>query len=102
MIHVLATITVRPGKRAAFLEEFRRLVPKVHLEKGCLEYGAAIDVATTLPAQLPLRDNVVMVIEKWQDTQALADHLMAPHMNEYRAQVRDLVESIELQVLEPA
>lgn len=102
MIHVLATITVQPGKRDEFLAEFRKLVPQVHAEKGCIEYGAAVDVATTLPSQQPLRDHVVLVIEKWEDTQALADHLMAPHMNDYRARVRDIVESIELQILEPA
>lgn len=102
MIHVLATIRVAPGKRAEFLAEFHKLIPLVRAETGCIEYASAIDVQTTLPAQLPLRDDVVMVVEKWDDLDALAAHLMAPHMLEYRARVKSLVLGTELQVLEPA
>ena len=102
MIHVLATIRVAPGKRDEFLKEFHQLIPLVREETGCIEYGSAIDVQTTLPAQLPLRDDVVMVVEKWDDLDALAAHLMAPHMLEYRARVKALVLGTELQVLEPA
>ncbi|MBL9122963.1 MAG: antibiotic biosynthesis monooxygenase [Planctomycetaceae bacterium] len=102
MIHVLATIRVAAGKRDEFLTEFRKLVPLVRAEQGCIEYGAAIDVPTTLPAQLPLRDDVVMVVEKWDDLDALAAHLIAPHMLDYRARVKTLVLGTELQVLEPA
>jgi quinol monooxygenase YgiN len=102
MIHVLATVRVVPGKRSEFLAEFRKLIPLVREESGCIEYGSAIDVQTTLPAQPPLRDDVVMVVEKWADLDALAAHLMAPHMLEYRARVKALVVGTELQVLEPA
>ncbi|MBI1830559.1 MAG: antibiotic biosynthesis monooxygenase, partial [Planctomycetes bacterium] len=46
MIHVIATITVKPGKRDAFLAEFHRIVPAVHAEAGCIEYGPSVDVAS--------------------------------------------------------
>ncbi|MCB1804273.1 MAG: antibiotic biosynthesis monooxygenase, partial [Candidatus Competibacteraceae bacterium] len=39
MIHVLATIQLKPGQRAAFLQEFHQVMPKVHQEQGCIEYG---------------------------------------------------------------
>ena len=48
MIHVLATIEVTPGQRAAFLEQFHWVVPLVRAEEGCIEYGAAIDVPTLM------------------------------------------------------
>ena len=48
MIHVLATIEVAPGRREEFLAAFQELVPDVRAEKGCLEYGPAIDLATTV------------------------------------------------------
>ena len=43
MIHVIATVQLAPGTRGPFLEEFRKVVPLVRAEDGCLEYGAAID-----------------------------------------------------------
>ena len=101
MIHVIATIHVHTGRRAPFLDEFRRLVPLVHAEVGCLEYGPAVDVAAGLPTPTPLREDVVTVVEKWADLPALKAHLTAPHMQEYRTRVKDLVRSVELQVLEP-
>jgi len=38
MIHVIATIELAEGKRQAFLAEFRKLVPLVKAEAGCLAY----------------------------------------------------------------
>jgi hypothetical protein len=55
MIYVIATIEVKPGKRAAFLTEFHRNVPNVLAEKGCIEYGPTVDLKTEIKAQIPLR-----------------------------------------------
>ena len=102
MIHVIATVTVHPGKRDALLTEFNRNVPNVLKEDGCIEYGAAVDVDSGLPVQGPLRENVVVVVEKWASLDALKAHMQAPHMAEYRVRVRDLVAGVTLQVLRPA
>ncbi|MHB1033860.1 MAG: putative quinol monooxygenase [Pirellulales bacterium] len=101
MIHVIATIELMPGKREAFLVEFHKLVPKVLAEKGCIDYGPTIDLATTLP-DVPLREHVVTVVERWEDIEALQSHLMAPHMMEYRAKVKEMIVGMGLQVLQPA
>jgi quinol monooxygenase YgiN len=102
MIHVIATIELAEGKREAFLEEFRKVVPLVRAEAGCLEYGPAVDVASGFPAQGPPRANVVTVVERWESLEALKAHLQAPHMASYRPRVKDLVVRSSLQVLEPA
>jgi quinol monooxygenase YgiN len=102
MIHVLATITLRPGAQEAWLEEFARLAPEVQAEDGCIEYGAAMDVPSGIPIQEPMRTDVVMVIEKWSDLGALAAHLEAPHMAAWRGRVKDLMTGVSLQVLTPA
>lgn len=102
MIHVIATIELNAGKRDAFLAEFHKLVPQVRAEAGCLEYGPAIDVATDISAQIPLRENVVTVVEKWEDLPALKAHLVAPHMLDYRPRVKELVKGTTLQILGPA
>jgi quinol monooxygenase YgiN len=102
MIHVIATIELNPGTRESFLTEFRKLVPFVRAEEGCLEYGATIDVASGLAVQPPIRENTVTVVEKWSDLAALKAHLQAPHMNDYRPRVKDYVASVRLDVLQPA
>lgn len=102
MIHVLATVTVKPGKRDAFLDEFHRIMPLVHAEAGCIEYGPTVDIASGVSVQGPIRENVAVIIEKWESLAALKAHLQAPHMIEYRVRVKDLVESVTLQILESA
>lgn len=102
MIHVLATIELVPGTREKFLAAFHALMPKVHAEDGCLEYGPTVDVRTAIGAQLPYRDDVVVIVEKWRDLPALEAHLVAPHMTPYRAEVKPIVVSTTLQILEPA
>lgn len=101
MIHVIAAIEVAPGQRDAFLDEFRRIVPLVRAEQGCIDYGPAVDVATGFSAQVPVRDNVVTVVERWESLAALEAHMQAPHMTAYRVRVKDLVKGVQLQVLHP-
>lgn len=102
MIHVIATITVVPGSRPAFLKHFHALVPHVHAEVGCIEYGPTIDIASDMGGQIPLRDNVVIVVERWATLKDLQAHHVAPHMQPFRESVKGLVESVSLQVTETA
>ena len=102
MICVIATLEVAEGRRGDFLTEFRKVVPKVLQEGGCLEYGPMIDLPTSIGAQAPPRDNAVTVVEKWESIDALEAHLMTPHMIEYRKTVKDIVVGTALQVMEPA
>lgn len=102
MIHVIATIELIPGGREKFLAAFHALMPEVHAEDGCIDYGPTVDVRTSIGAQIPYREDVVVIVEKWRDLPALEAHLVAPHMTPYRAEVKPLVVSTKLQVLEPA
>ena len=102
MIHVIATIEVAPGKRNEFLTEFRRIIPLVRAEAGCLEYDPTVEMAAELPVQVPCRENVAVIVEKWESLDALRAHMAAPHMQDYRVRVKDLVVRVQLQLLEPA
>lgn len=102
MIQVIATIQLASGKREEFLQHMRAVVPLVQAEEGCLEYFPTVDVETNIDAQGEPRGDCVTVIEKWQDLEALERHLIAVHMLEYREKVKGLVQSVSLQVLEPA
>jgi quinol monooxygenase YgiN len=101
VIHVLATIELNPGTRDEFLSHFRQIVPLVLRETGCLEYGPTVDLATEIPVQLPVRDDVVTVVEKWASLADLQAHLAAPHMVQYRQRVASLLCSTSIQVLAP-
>jgi len=102
MIYVVATVELAEGKRDDFLKRVQQLVPEVRAEKGCIEYGPAIDTPTGIKAQMPLRQNVVVMLEKWQDVKSLEAHLSAPHMLKYREDVKGMVAKTQLQVLQPA
>ena len=102
MIHVIATIALRPGVRDAFLAEFHKVVPDVRAEDGCIAYGPAVDLASGIPAQPAVRDDVVTVVESWESLDHLRAHLAAPHMRAYRERVKDMVVSATLSVLTPA
>jgi quinol monooxygenase YgiN len=101
MIYVIATIEVTEGKREDFVKAFRANVPNVLAEDGCIEYEPVIDIATEAPAQPSVRPNVVTIVEKWESLDALKTHLVAPHMISFRESVKDLLQGVSIQVLEP-
>jgi quinol monooxygenase YgiN len=100
MIHVVATLKVKEGRRAEFIRIFRDNVPNVLKEKGCLEYVPTIDFPTDMPQVLD--ENTVTIIEKWESPEALRNHSAAPHMRAYREKVKDILESSSLRILENA
>jgi len=102
MIHVIATIELKPDSRDAWLAEFHNVEPLVKAENGCIEYAAGFDIATGIAVQPPTREQTAIVVEKWNDIEALKTHLAAPHMATYRERVKELVTGVTLHVLRPA
>ena len=102
MIHVVAVITTKPGKRAEVLKHFNANVPAVRAEKGCIEYGGAIDAENALPIQTKWGAETFLVIEKWESMDALRAHAAAPHMAAYGAKVKELIASRVIHILSPA
>jgi len=102
MIHVIATIKVKPGTRDKYLGILKANVPTVLAEKGCVAYVPAVDVESGIPVQVDLRPDVVTLIEAWESLADLQVHLKAPHMLAYREKVKDIVKNISLHVMTPA
>ena len=102
MIHVVAVITAKPGKRAEILGHFRANVPAVRAEQGCIEYGAAIDADAALPIQKKWGDDTFLVIEKWETMDALKAHAAAPHMAAYGAKTKEFIATRVIHILSPA
>ena len=102
MIHVLAVITTKPGKREAVLREFRANMPAVHAEGGCIEYGPAVDAEGMGAIQTAFGPDTFVVIEKWASADALKAHAKAPHMAAYAARTKDMIANRIIHVLSPA
>ena len=102
MIHVIAVITAKPGRRAEILQHFRANVPDVHKEQGCIEYGAAVDAENALKFQTKWGPDTFLVVEKWDSMEALQAHVAAPHMAAYGAKTKELLASRVIHILSPA
>ena len=101
MIHVIASIQVKEGQVAAFLDIFKANIPNVLQEKGCLEYMPTMDIPTGLGPQ-ELNPDRVTILEKWDSLEDLKAHLASPHMRIYHEEVKNIVEKVSLKVLAAA
>ena len=101
MIHVIAVIIAKPGQREGILQHFRANVPAVRAEKGCIEYGAAVDADPALPVQTKYGPDTFVVVEKWEGIEALKAHAAAPHMAAYGAKTKELLASRVIHILSP-
>ena len=101
MVHVIAVITAKPGKRADILAHFKANVPAVRAEKGCIEYGAAVDLDPALKFQTAYGPDSFVVVEKWESSQALMAHAAAPHMAAYADKTKDFIANRAIHILQP-
>ena len=101
MITVIASIKVKKGFKDDFTKVFKQNMPLVLEEKGCIEYYPTIDTDSGLELQR-FDNEIVTIIEKWESVEALKNHLQTSHMNRYKEQVKDMVESLEAKVLQEA
>lgn len=102
MIHIIAKVTTVAGKRDKFLEEFRKIVPLVREEEGCIEYGPTVDANSDIAKQSKMGPDTAVIIERWTDLKALKAHLVADHMTDYRQRVKELIEDTVLEIYETA
>ena len=101
MIHVIAVITAKPGKRNDILQHARANLAAVRAEKGCIEYGPVLDAENALPFQTKLGPDAFMVVEKWESMDALKAHAAAPHMAAYGAKTKEMIASRVIHILSP-
>ncbi len=102
MVHVIAVITAKPGQRENILAHFRANVPAVRAEKGCIEYGAAVDCEPPLKFQTAYGPDTFVVVEKWESPEALMAHAAAPHMAAYAGKTKEFIASRTIHILQPA
>jgi quinol monooxygenase YgiN len=88
--------------REAILREFRANMPAVQAERGCIEYGPAIDTPDMGKIQTQFGADTFVVIEKWEGADALKAHAVALHMAAYAAKTKDMIANRVIHVLSPA
>ena len=102
MIHVIATVRVKPGRLEDLLKLMKSVAAAVRAEKGCIRYIPTVDIASGLPPQV-LDANLVTLIEAWESLEALRNHLKTPHMAAIFEKRKDMVEGgSSLKVLQEA
>lgn len=101
MIHVIADITVKAGKRDELIALFHQLVPTVLAEEGCISDGPTVDIETDIGVQEECQPNRVTIMEQWDSVAALEQHLGMPHMAEFRSNLAGIVEGLQLRVCKP-
>jgi quinol monooxygenase YgiN len=100
MIHVIATVRLKPGCRDRYLEILKNNVAQVKAEAGCLVYEPTVDMETDIEIQERAGDNAVTIVEAWKSVEALKEHFQAPHMLSYREKAKDLFDSVSIRVLQ--
>lgn len=87
---IVAIITPKPDQMDAAAEVFTEVIPQVHDEPGCALYALHRS-----------KDKLVM-IEKWESSEALAAHGRGPALAELGKRLGDLTaEPMQLMMLEP-
>ena len=101
IVHVVAVISAKQGKRSEVLKLFHSNVPKVLAEDGCIEYLPIIDATEAGDFQTKIGPDSFIVIEKWESLEHLKAHATAAHMKEYALKVKDLLVDRTIHVLTP-
>ncbi len=100
MIHIVAFITAKPGKRDEVLRAFHANMEAVHAEEGCIEYGPVVDAPDAGAIQTEVGPDTFLVIEKWASMEHLKAHGASAHMKAYGAKVKDLLANRVIHVLQ--
>jgi quinol monooxygenase YgiN len=83
-VHVVARFTAKAGKEDALKSVLTALVPPTRRELGCYQYDLLVENAD--PRQL-------CFIERWDDNEALDQHLETEHLKKALAAIEELVEA---------
>ena len=81
-IHVLARFVAKPGKEDALKAVLTALIPPTRRELGCYQYDLLMETADA---------RQFCFVERWDDAEALDQHLETAHVRTALEQVEDLV-----------
>ena len=92
MLGLIAKLKIKEGKMEEALELFKGLVKDVKTEEGTLSYTVNKDTANP---------NVIVVVERYRDADALTVHSSTPHFAAFSKQIGGLLDGgMEMSILE--
>ncbi|NMA41899.1 MAG: antibiotic biosynthesis monooxygenase [Oligosphaeraceae bacterium] len=97
MLHVIARMSVKPGKMSELLKLLEALVPQVRAEEGCIRYEVCLDADSKIGVGPDKQ--ALTILETWESEAHLEAHLAAPHMATYREQSAGLRDRSQLTLL---
>ena len=92
MIYVLATLVVKPEKRADFLENARDVIAATRREAGCLDYDLTSSIT---------EPNAFVFVERWESRDALAAHFETPHLQHWRELCGEYLSDRRIEIIKP-
>lgn len=98
MITAVASIKVKKNHLSQFVIAFKRLVPQVLAEEGCIEYYPTVDTGLLFKIQ-SVDDHRVTIIEKWQSIQSLQEHANTEHMQAFASETDQMIEDFNVRIL---
>jgi quinol monooxygenase YgiN len=82
MITVIAKMPIKEGMMDEALKEFKELISEVAKEEGTVLYSLNVEKANP---------NTLVVVEQYNDKEALNFHSSTPHFNEFFAKISVLL-----------
>jgi len=82
MLLVTAKITAKPGQRDKIIENSNDLVETTRKEPGCMNYDLYSSTED---------ENILMVLEKWENKEALDTHTETDHFQAFGQAIEDMV-----------
>jgi len=101
MIYVIASIHIKDNQKAAALKVYETYLPKFNNEAGCHLYMPTVDIESDMATHLR-EDHIITVIEKWESMAAFKNHLSAPHVIQFREDMKDIIEKVSIKILKNA
>lgn len=93
MIYVVATLMVKPEKRADFIEGAKACIAGTVKEQGCIAYD--LHESVTDPAK-------VVFVEQWENAEALVPHRQTEHMKAFGRIAKDcLAGAPKIEIITP-
>jgi quinol monooxygenase YgiN len=96
MIHVIAVVTAKPGRRAELIKELEAIIPLQRAEEGFVEVSLTMD---SCGSKDRFGDDAFVMLEKWNSRETFEAHLATPHLRSYNEQIRDRVANVAIHVL---
>ncbi len=75
MIHLIATLQIKPGSLPQIREAVMPCIEATRQEKGCISYDLH---------QSMTDENTLVFVERWTDRDSLAAHFTEPHLIAWR------------------